>query len=67
LPGTDLAVGNSPCGEEACDDGDGFGFACVVSLRPTRGAALDDGLETLLLSGRGGCRDAEANSGDGTG
>ena len=66
LPGTNLAVGNSGWPEEACDEEDDFVFDCVVSLRATRGAAVDDGVETLSLSIRGCCWRVEATS-DSTG
>jgi len=69
LPGTDLAVGNSACPEEARDEDDGFVFdwvAGIGSLRATREAAFDGGLETLSLFPemvRGCCRaDAPSDS-----
>jgi len=65
LPGTDLAVGNSPCAEEARDDDDGFVLDCAVSLL-LLGAILEERPEVLSLSTRGcGCG-AEATSGGGT-
>jgi hypothetical protein len=73
LPGTNLAVGNSACPEEACDEDDGFVFAsvdrvaCVGCLRATRGPAVDDGLEVLSLSIRGCCCREEGTSGSAIG
>ena len=60
-----MAVGKAGCVEEACGDGDGFGFIWAVSLRLTRGVAVDGGTGPLWLPAW--VRAIEADSRAGTG